>query len=305
MRIALLGRTNTLLRTGDELVSKGHEVVLVATGRPSPEDPCSILDYQTAAERWGAEFLDRGRLGLLEEALERCDCDIGISVNYPVVLPDQITSRPRLGILNAHGGDLPRYKGNACQAWAILNGEERIGLCIHRMVAGEVDSGDILSRRFFPIDITTRIRLVLDWMESIIPNMFLEAVTALDTDPEFVLETISTDDPRSLRCFPRRPEDGRIVWTSDAVSIVRLVNASGDPFPGAFCWLNDERVTVSAVEVVHGHPGFVAVPGQVMQVGGGGIVVATGNGVVRITAAMTASGRALPEVVKSIRERLT
>ena len=30
-----------------------------------------------------------------------------------------------LGILNAHGGDLPRYRGNACQAWAIINGEER------------------------------------------------------------------------------------------------------------------------------------------------------------------------------------
>ena len=30
-----------------------------------------------------------------------------------------------LGILNAHGGDLPRYRGNACQAWAIINGEEK------------------------------------------------------------------------------------------------------------------------------------------------------------------------------------
>ena len=30
-----------------------------------------------------------------------------------------------VGILNAHGGDLSKYRGNACQAWAILNGEKK------------------------------------------------------------------------------------------------------------------------------------------------------------------------------------
>ena len=38
-----------------------------------------------------------------------------------------------------------RYRGNACQAWAILNGE-KISLCIHKMIGGELDSGDIITR---------------------------------------------------------------------------------------------------------------------------------------------------------------
>ena len=52
----------------------------------------------------------------------------------------------RLSILNAHGGTLPRYQSNACQAWAILNSEERAGLYIHKMMSAELDCGDIVAR---------------------------------------------------------------------------------------------------------------------------------------------------------------
>jgi len=305
VRIAILGRTQSLLAAAQLLASNGHDVVIVATGRPSPEDRCSVDDFRAAADRWGATFVGRVDLGRLRDAFTNRLPDIGLSVNYPVILPSSITDVPRFGILNAHGGDLPRYRGNACQAWAIINGEDRIGLCIHRMVADEVDAGDILAREFIPVDLTTQIGGVLAWMENTIPGLFLEAVSALESDPQFVLERGVPDDPRSLRCFPRRPDDARISWTADPVSIVRLVNASGDPYSGAFCWLDGERVTIRSAEVVHDPPSFLAVPGQVLQVGCGNVTVAAGSGAVRITDAVTTSGRQLSEVVKGVRERLT
>ena len=72
-------------------------------------------------------------------------------------IPNKIINYFNYGILNAHGGDLPRYRGNACQAWAILNGENKIGLCIHKMVGGELDSGDIISRDYLDIGENTKI----------------------------------------------------------------------------------------------------------------------------------------------------
>jgi len=36
-------------------------------------------------------------------------------------------------ILNAHAGDLPKYRGNACPNWAILKGEKRVVLTIHQV----------------------------------------------------------------------------------------------------------------------------------------------------------------------------
>ena len=43
-----------------------------------------------------------------------------------------------------------------CQA-ALINGENRIGLCIHKMIGGELDSGPIISRSYFEANINTRI----------------------------------------------------------------------------------------------------------------------------------------------------
>ena len=47
---------------------------------------------------------------------------------------------------NAHAGDLPRYRGNACANWAIINGEDKVGLSIHKMDAG-LDSGPIIQKK--------------------------------------------------------------------------------------------------------------------------------------------------------------
>jgi methionyl-tRNA formyltransferase len=69
--------------------------------------------------------------------------DIAVSINYTGVLPQGVIDLFPIGVLNAHGGDLPRYRGKACQAWAIINRESRIGLCIQKMIGGELDSGEV------------------------------------------------------------------------------------------------------------------------------------------------------------------
>ena len=86
-------------------------------------------------------------------------------MNYVDVISKEVISSFRLGILNAHGGDLPRYRGNACQAWAIFrNGENKMGLCIHKMV-GKIDSGDILERGYdLNIDANLTTLNALNWI---------------------------------------------------------------------------------------------------------------------------------------------
>ena len=306
MRIALLGRTQTLLETGKLLKNQGHEIVLVATGRPSPEDTVAVEDFCAAASEWGSDFLDRVNLNELTRLLMKLEPDIGVSVNYPTILPTDLVEAPRLGILNAHGGDLPRFRGNACQAWAIIVGEKRIGLCIHRMVGGAVDAGDIIAREYLPIDDATQIGEVLRWIDTRAPELFLESLRALSSNPHFVLERQSADPRVSLRCFPRRPEDGRIDWRADALSIVRLINASGSPYPGAFCTLEDKHVIIELAEVAQEIPPYLAVPGQVLEVSSQFVTVACGEGAIRITKSLV-QPNAIPltEIVRSIRARLT
>ena len=146
--------------------------------------------------------------------------------------------------MNAHGGDLPRYRGNACQAWAILNGEERIGLCIHKMIGGELDSGDIIARDYLPIDHRTKVTEAWKWLEIRVPELMLQAVDRLSKNSGFILERQSRDLKDALRCYPRRPEDGRIDWSKSAMDVLRLINACNKPYAGAFCYSEGEKIII-------------------------------------------------------------
>jgi len=306
VKIAILGRTRSLLETAHLLVREGYQVVLVATGRPVAEDTCSVDDYRSAADGWGSEFLEKVDLLRLKVLLNQTRPDLGVSSNYPIILPAKIVDIPSYGILNAHGGDLPRYRGNACQAWAILQGERNVALCIHRMVGGEVDSGDIIIRQKMEITNTTKVGAILDWMSSILPTCFLEAVKALESDPEYFLERQSRDSANSLRCFPRRPEDGKINWNSTAVDVVRLVNASGAPYGGAFAMFENRRLVVEDASVVDGLTPYLAVPGQVLDLLDSSIVVACGQGAVQISKAWFDDDKSsLTSQIRSVRARLT
>ena len=210
-----------------------------------------------------------------------------------------------MGILNAHGGDLPKYRGNACQAWAILNGEERIGLCIHKMIGGELDSGDIIARDYIEIDSKTKITRVWDWMLKNTPVLMEQSVKRLEEDSSYVLEVQSKDPKDALRCYPRRPEDGRICWSKSATDTLRLINASNRPYAGAFCQYEEKKIIIWDAELVEDQEFFCAVPGQVTKIGDGFFEIACGTGKLRILSIEYEEQIIKPDsLIRSIRSRL-
>ena len=221
------------------------------------------------------------------------------------MIPQEVIDLFPLGILNAHGGDLPKYRGNACQAWAILNGEKRIGLCIHRMIGGELDSGDIIAREYLSIDHDTKVTQVWKWMVQRIPELMVKAVTRLSSDRDYVLEHQSKDSKNALRCYPRKPEDGRIDWHQPALNILRLINASNKPYAGAFCDYEGAKLIIWDAVLVNDDEVFCAVPGQVTKIGEGFVEVACGEGKLRLLG-MEMNRQAIKpsELIRSIRKRL-
>jgi methionyl-tRNA formyltransferase len=175
------------------------------------------------------------------------------------------------------------------------------------MKGGELDSGDIIVREYKSLDVNTRISQIYDWFEEKVPPMINEAVKLLEKDPSYVLEKQSSDPKDALRCYPRIPDDGRIQWNEDAETVVRLVNASSEPYAGAFCFVNGEKITIWRAEIFHDNENYLAVPGQVASINSkdGSIIVIAGNGKIRITEAELSGKRGVPaEFIKSIRTRL-
>jgi UDP-4-amino-4-deoxy-L-arabinose formyltransferase/UDP-glucuronic acid dehydrogenase (UDP-4-keto-hexauronic acid decarboxylating) len=267
MKVAIIGRTEILYDTAVQLRAAGHEIVCILTAKEAPEYLRGAEDFRALAESWGVPFASSARIREQHDFLARARADVAVSINYLGVIPQEITALYPLGILNAHGGDLPRYRGNACQAWAIINGEDRIGLCIHRMIGDELDSGDILARAYLPIDINSTIGQAMDWIGRATPGLFIEALAQLQRDPGFVMERQPQDPALALRCYPRRPEDGRIDWCRPAIDVLRLINASGKPYAGAFCDFEGQKLTIWRAALVEDGEVFCAVPGQITAVG--------------------------------------
>lgn len=305
MKIAVIGRTEILLKTAELLVEKGHEIVCVITAKAAPEYTVTEGDFFDLASRVGAQYFSGAKIERFSQQIAKANADIAVSINYSGVIPKAITDMFPLGILNAHGGDLPRYRGNACQAWALLNGEEKIGLCIHKMIGGELDSGDIIERDFMQVDENSKIGEVLAWIECRAPVLMLAAVQRLSKDKSYVFEQQSKKPEDALRCYPRQPTDGQIRWHESASSIVRLVNASGRPFQGAFCDLNGQKLTIWEAKRVIDSENFCAVPGQVVAVLEKHVDVACGEGKVRLLDVATDEFHGDPSaIIKSIRTRL-
>ena len=252
MKLAVLGRTHWLLDSARRLYEAGHEIALVATGKAAPEYRATEDDFRAFADEVDAAFAF--------DELPPSDADLAVSVNWPRLLTrEQIGLSPQ-GVVNAHAGDLPRYRGNAAPNWAIINGEDRVGLTLHLMDEG-LDSGPVLAKRYFPLGPRTTIGDVYAWLDESIPEMFVDVVASLEAGS---LEPMPQDESLALRVPRRRPEDSELEWTRPAVELDRLVRASSQPFAGAFGTVEGRRVTVwrARVEPGSGAPGELVRHGE-------------------------------------------
>ena len=262
-----------------------------------------VLERKRAAEL-GIPFIHTPRISETIDTIRgMAQIDIAVSLNYSGVIPNSVIELFPLGILNAHAGDLPRYRGNACLAWAIINGEDRVGLCIHRMIGGELDSGDIIARDYFPLTLATKVTMAYEWMSGRVPYLFSDALQCLEKDPSFVLERQSKDPKDALRGYPRSPEDGRIDWSRSAIEVLRLINACNKPYAGAFCNFEGQKLVIWDADLAP-EENFLAIPGQITMIGDGFVEVATGSGKLRVKEIETVEGKKNPsQVVRSIRQR--
>ncbi len=306
MKITVIGRTEILYDTARLLQEDGNEIKCILTAKEAPEYIRKSADFQNLAEEWSIPFATGAKIVDYYDLLADSGADIAVSMNYPGIFPQSIIDLFPLGVLNAHGGDLPRYRGNACQAWAILNGEKRIGLCVHKMVGGELDSGDIIVRDYLPININTKVTEVWHWMAGRTPELMFEAVNQLEKNPSYILERQSTDPTKALRCYPRKPEDGRIDWNKPAIDVLRLINACNKPYAGAFCYLEGEKIIIWDAQLVEDDENFCAVPGQVTKIDDAFVEVACGSGKLRVLEAEVDGRSDSPRNwIQSIRKRLS
>jgi len=306
MKFAIIGRTETLIKSAELLIENGHELVLVVTCKAPIEYRYYHEEFEAFATKMGCKYLYAPKF--TEEVIKNIpvDIDIAISINYVSLVPESAVNCFRLGILNSHTGDLPRFRGNAVGPWAIINKEKYVVSCIHKMVGNSLDSGDIVVKSKMDLFLSTKIIDIWVWFRKITPIDFLSAVTKMQGDETYYLEKQSKLPKDILRCYPRMPEDAQIFWNKPNEDVVRLINASGNPYDGAFTFFKGEKLYILDAEVLNDDERFLGIPGQVSKINSDGTIeVLTGCNKIKISKVKTVNQEEhLPsKLIKSIRDR--
>ncbi|MFW6134250.1 MAG: methionyl-tRNA formyltransferase [Elusimicrobiota bacterium] len=311
MKLAIIGRTEMLYETAIKL-SKNHEIKLIVTAPSRPEYKKHPEGFKKLAMQIGAKYIFTKNVNdrKIIDYIKKEKLDLGVSINWVNIVKQECMGAFKLGILNAHCGDLPRYRGNACPNWAILNGEDKVVMSIHYMEAGKLDSGDILGQKSIEIKKNTYIGDIYKWLRQETPKLYVETVGKLQNNPGYIYKKQKEGPQPPLRCYPRIPEDSFIEWKKNAVYIHRLVRASSEPFSGAFTYYKSEKMTIWKARLEennHEDSEYCGVPGQIAAINKDGTVsILTGRGKITIEqVSFKNPEKEIPsKFIKSMRDRL-
>lgn len=307
MRFAALGRTRWLYDSIVLALSRGHKVALIGTCAASPEYSLQERDFESLAASVGCPFFNDHKINQAKYiAMAReSGAEIAISVNWLTLISQEMINQFPCGIVNAHAGDLPRYRGNACPNWAILNNDTEIVVTLHQMVP-ELDAGPVLLKRRFQIDRATYIGDIYRFMDRNVPEMFVEALDGYSSN-QITPKPQPKDSDLALRCYPRMPEDGEIDWSRSAGDISALVRASAEPFAGAYTFLDGQRVIVWRARSELAPCPSLGIPGQVCEIRRepGEVAVFAGSGWVILEEVQTEQAGRVPanKITQSTRQR--
>src|ERR1700720_2309325 len=68
------------------------------------------------------------RTGEFAEGVGQQKAELALDLAYGPILPESVLAATRLGFVNVHASLLPKYRGAAPIAWAIVNGETETGI---------------------------------------------------------------------------------------------------------------------------------------------------------------------------------
>ena len=222
-------------------------------------------------------------------ALRATDPDISVVASYGHILRPEVIALPRMGTINVHASLLPKLRGASPIQAAIRDGFIETGITIMRMVPA-LDAGPIILQARTPIaedETAGELELRLSELGAL---ALIEALTLIDLGQA---TERPQDDSAATYAGKIDRQMARIEWSEGNGVVARQIRAY-DPRPGAYTTHRGTEVKLFGALATeqHGDEGQVR-PGQLVRIDGEGMVVACGDGAVRIVAAQPAGKRRL------------
>ena len=200
--------------------------------------------------------------------------DVLVVAAYGLILPQAVLDIPNTGCLNVHASLLPRWRGAAPIQQAILNGDEKAGVCLMHMEAG-LDTGPVYVSATTNIDADETAGELHDRLARMGGELLHENI---DDNAAGNMEAIPQDEAQATYAAKIRKQDARIDWNQPAEFVQRQVRAY-NPVPGASFEFADEQIKCWRANIAED---IEAVAGMVVRADKDGIDVACAQGGLRL-----------------------
>lgn len=293
MRLVFMGSAEFAVPSLKALYEKGYDILLVVTQPDRPQGRGRKLKgtpVKELAQQLGLPLVqpERVRDAKFVERLRALQPEVIVVVAYGQILPAAVLEIPTRGCINVHASLLPRYRGAAPIAWAIMQGEQETGVTTMLMDEG-MDTGDILLQQRVSIPPQATAGEVEKCLAEEGAQLLL---STLEQWEKGGLRPVRQNAAEATYAPLLRPEHERIDWSQPALVIYNLVRAL-NPRPGAHTYLGSRLVKVWQAEVV-GCSDKGASPGEVLKLDGEGLVVQTGKGCLRLLEVQPAGRPRMP-----------
>jgi methionyl-tRNA formyltransferase len=283
MKWILCGKNDAAVECLEFLVGRGDEVWALGNAGDDGTDGWQ-RSLRSAAGRLGGRFDQPPRINDPDvvDRLRAFGAHALVSIQYEQILRRNLFQSIGCPCLNLHFALLPRHRGMAPIAWAVLAGDSEAGVTLHHMVE-DIDAGDVIARRAVAIEPEDTARDVYEKVSRATVALFRESYPF----PTELLASRLPQDPAEASYHRAGELDfskRQIDWNRPAAELHRWVRAMiFPPFQYPEATVNGRRLAVARVGGSLGEAA-VAAPGVVVARSAGGIDVATADRRIRILA---------------------
>jgi len=205
------------------------------------------------------------------EHLKSLKPDLIVVAAYGQILSSAVLSIPPLGCVNVHGSLLPKYRGAAPIARAILMGEKTTGVTTMLMDEG-MDTGPILLAEETEIATQDNLQSLHDRLARMGADLLLQTLSGFEKG---TVRPKAQDHSRATYAPKISKEEGRINWRSPAQTLCNLLRAF-DPWPGAYSTWKGKTIKLFRPSVLAGTPEEIA--GTLIKATSQGIIITAADG---------------------------
>lgn len=237
-------------------------------------------DIKILALEMGLDVFQPEEINSLQsiEYLKTLQPDLFVIISYGQILTEEMLAIPSLMAINIHASLLPKYRGASPINMAIINGDRNTGVSIIKLIK-KMDAGPVILQKSIAIDdIDTNLTLEAK-LSSLSGPLLIEGIKLIQNNSY----NLEPQDESCVRyAYKLKKEFGLIDWENSAMDIHNHVRGCLN-WPSSFTYYQGKLVKIFKTRLIQYNEDYIVEkPGKILGISKNGIVVACGQGGLKI-----------------------